>query len=158
MITKPQSPEPVKHLIERGNQRLSPVRARSPEEIATIIREGLGELSQREAAKLLGITPAYMNDILQHRRPISAVVASRLDTVGVDGLELFLSQAMCSYFAAPGALPEPDKRAAIGGREIGHYLSDCEKMSCDTNNIAKEIGGRETGQNSGQKPCDGSLS
>ena len=60
--------------------------------IADMIQRAIGEQSQTEAAKALGITPQYLCDILHARRDISVVVAARLHRIGLNGLRVYLDQ------------------------------------------------------------------
>lgn len=60
--------------------------------IAKLIRDRIGDRTQKEVARDLGITAAYLNDILQARRCISPTVAARLHKIGLDGRMIYLAQ------------------------------------------------------------------
>jgi plasmid maintenance system antidote protein VapI len=70
--------------------------------VAKKIREAIGEkgLSQKEAAKQLGVSAQYLNDILKARRGVSAEIAVRLHCFGIGGLEIYLGQEIHSYLCA----------------------------------------------------------
>jgi plasmid maintenance system antidote protein VapI len=83
-------------------QGLTRLYAIHPIMVAKKIREAIGEkcLSQKEAAKQLGVSAQYLNDILKARRGVSAEIAVKLHCFGIGGLELYLGQEIHHYLCA----------------------------------------------------------
>lgn len=63
-----------------------------PTWIAKLIRDAIGKRQQKDAAKVLGITPQYLCDILQARRGLSPEVAAKLGRIGLPGRHLYTMQ------------------------------------------------------------------
>ena len=60
-----------------------------------MLRDALDEqgLMQKDAARMLGITPAYMSNMLNGRCRIGLRTARALSVIGIDGRKLWLRQA-----------------------------------------------------------------
>lgn len=91
----------------------------------SLITKALAGHSQKEIAAKLGISPQYLSDIINLRRNLSPEVAAKLHLIGLDGLDLFLGQAIHQYLCAayhnPNGDPlgakhfEPEKSAKVSG-------------------------------------------
>ena len=68
--------------------------------LAKQIREAIGDQRHKDVAKQLGITVQYLDYILAGQRALSKQVAAKLHLLGLNGLELYLSQEIHSYLRA----------------------------------------------------------
>ena len=81
-----------------------------PIQIAGDIKRATAHLPRKEAAKALGVTAHRLDEITSAIESLTPKVACRLHQFGLDGLELFLAQAVHSYFCASTHDPNGDPR------------------------------------------------
>jgi hypothetical protein len=97
--------------------------------VAKRIREAIGDRSQREVAKILGIQNSHLSEVLTGVRSLPIKTAVRLHIIGLDGMALYL------------------------GQEIHHYLCTAYHTEC-----GDPIGKRHFEEDEAQPSSDGATS
>ena len=65
--------------------------------VGKMIKRAIGTRQISEAAKILGTSGNYLKGVIEGRHSVSAIMASRMHRIGLDGRQIFLKQAERSF-------------------------------------------------------------
>jgi hypothetical protein len=124
-------------VLPRDSSGLTRLYAVHPIMVAKRIREAIGDRSQRETAKLLGIQNSHLSEVLTGVRALPVKTAVRLHLIGIGGLELYLGQEIHRYLCV--AYHTEERGDPIGK----HHFEDeepVEKVLTPKIPVAEQLG------------------